>query len=84
MTYKLEFILCANGISEQEIQASISEFTEQLTVGVCQSASDTQQEFKLVMFTEDPTLIFDTCGQWGKIKGVKVSEIERPGVSGKG
>ena len=75
--YALEFVLCVKDISEQEIKASLAEFTESLAVSACEGEPQETQEFKLVMRVEDPTLIFDTCGQWGKIRAVKVSEIER-------
>jgi hypothetical protein len=32
------------------------------------------KNFRVSLKTEDPTIIFDTCAQFGKIKSVKINE----------
>ncbi|MBP7215962.1 MAG: hypothetical protein KBA46_01630 [Candidatus Omnitrophica bacterium] len=76
ITYRLSFVLSAPHATEREIKASIAEFTSDLVVMPDASATGPERQYTLQMNVEDPTLIFDTCGQFGKIKSVKVDEVK--------
>ncbi|MFH1641118.1 MAG: hypothetical protein ABIA66_04040 [Candidatus Omnitrophota bacterium] len=77
--YHLEFILYVQDPSLDILKNSIIEFGEGLEI--LELLEDRPQEeerkgksFKVSLSTEDPTIIFDTCAQFGKIKSVKVDE----------
>jgi hypothetical protein len=72
--YQMEFMLCTGGASDKEIKASLTEFSERLEIAPCAAGTDT--DFRIKLIAEEPTLIFDQCAQFGKIKGVKVEEAE--------
>lgn len=67
--YNLEFMLSARSTSANEIKNSLLDFGDKLEVSAC--ADD---EFKISIRTVDPTLIFDACAQFGRIKSVKIDE----------
>jgi len=73
--YYLEFILNTYNTSAQILKNSLMEFGDSLEI--CQLPKEDAQEgenFKINIHTEDPTIIFDTCAQFGRIKSVKVNE----------
>jgi len=72
--FSLEFILHAQGTTEQAIQSSLSEFGESVTVTDCLDSGSAAKNFKVNMLAEDPTVIFDVCSQFGRIKSVKIDE----------
>jgi hypothetical protein len=37
-------------------------------------AAEGGKDFKLILKAHDPTMIFDLCGQFGRIRSVKVEE----------
>ena len=74
--YCLEFILNTYNASAEMIKNSLSEFGEGLKIVVCQNNSSGGEVFKININTEDPTVIFDVCAQFGRIKTVKVDEVK--------
>jgi len=70
--YNLEFILHVQDASEETIRENISELGESLEISDCQDNPDKGNNFKINIQTEDPTVIFDTCAQFGRIKSVKI------------
>ena len=66
--YYLEFTLIAKSIPIDNLRNSIIEFGRDLEI------SQGEGEFNIRIDTEDPTIIFDTCAQFGRIKSVKVEE----------
>lgn len=57
------------------LKDSLAQLGEDLEITpVGQDSLPKQKDFKIQMYTEDPTLVFDACGQFGRIKSVKVSE----------
>lgn len=70
----MEFILHAQGATGQAIQSSLSEFGEDVTVTDCRDTEGAAKNFRVEMLAEDPTVIFDVCSQFGRIKSVKIDE----------
>ncbi len=74
--YYLEFILCINAASLEMIKNSIVEFGNNLKITDCDEAANKGKNLKINIDTEDPTIIFDACAQFGRIKSVKVEEAK--------
>ena len=73
--YHLEFTLHAGDTHLKTLKDSLAQLGEDLEITpVEQDSLPKQKDFKIQMYTEDPTLVFDACGQFGRIKSVKVSE----------
>lgn len=66
--YYLEFTLIASSVSMENLKNSLIEFGRDLEV------SPGEGGFNIRIDTEDPTIIFDTCAQFGRIRSVKVEE----------
>ena len=76
--YNLEFILSTYEGSLDSLKNSIIEFAEDIKIAEVPDVSGTKaKNFKINMCTEDPTVIFDTCAEFGRIKSVKVHEEVR-------
>lgn len=71
--YALEFILHAKGSSAKNIKSALAEFGSNLEVIDCQKHPESCN-YEVSMTTEDPTLVFDLCSQFGRIRSVKVHE----------
>lgn len=76
----LEFVLCIQDASLDMIEKSMLEFGEALEITECpESGAITKgRNFRIRINTYDPTLIFDTCAQFGRIRSVKVNEEKLP------
>jgi len=73
--YCLEFILNMQTVSMETLKNSIVEFGEDLEILQLQQDDDVKgRDFKIRIYTEDPTIIFDTCAQFGRLKSIKVDE----------
>jgi len=73
--YHLEFILNTQSTSLDIIKNSILEFGEGLQIQQLPQDDGGQTcNLRIHIFTEDPTIIFDTCAQFGRIKSVKIDE----------
>lgn len=72
----MEFILHAHVSSQAAIKSSLSEFAEKVEVGEPVNPASTSSDFQVNIITEDPTLIFDTCSQFGRIKSAKINEAK--------
>jgi dihydroxyacetone kinase-like predicted kinase len=77
--YSLEFILSVqDSISLESLKNSVVEFSENLEIfELPQGITDKAKDFKLCMQTEDPTIIFDTCAQFGRLRSIKINEEGR-------
>ncbi|MDP2904760.1 MAG: hypothetical protein Q8O22_00480 [Candidatus Omnitrophota bacterium] len=73
--YSLDFILHVHDVSAQTLTNSLTEFSEGLRISEKPLESGSGVYFTMNMRAEDPTLIFDICSQFGRIKSVKVDEI---------
>ena len=74
--YSLEFILhTANSESHSTVKNCLVEWVQELEISEsdCSDCSS-GKDFKIRMRCQDPTIIFDTCAQLGRIKSVKVDE----------
>lgn len=73
--YCLEFILNMQTVSMETLKNSIVEFGEDLEILQLQQDDDVKgRDFKIRIYTEEPTIIFDTCAQFGRLKSIKVDE----------
>ncbi len=73
--YCLEFILNMQDVSIQTLKNSIVEFAEILEISqMPQDNTIKTRDFKIRVYTEDPTIIFDTCAQFGRLKSIKIDE----------
>jgi dihydroxyacetone kinase-like predicted kinase len=71
--YCLEFILNMQNATLETLKNSIIEFGEDLEIfQLPQDSAIKGREFKVRIHTEDPTIIFDTCAQFGRLKSIKV------------
>jgi len=71
--YALEFILHAKDCTPKTIQSALAEFGHDLVVSQA-LAENENCNYNVSMITEDPTLVFDICSQFGRIRSVKVHE----------
>ncbi len=73
--FSLEFILHAHNTSMQDIRNSLIEFAQDVEiVDMSPEVASGGKDFKLNMRVQEPTMIFDLCGQFGRIRSVKVEE----------
>ena len=79
--YHLEFILRTKDTSSQVIKNSLAEFAEDLleVVDFFPEPEEKSRDFKININTQEPTVIFDICSQFGRIKSVKIDEGEGRG-----
>lgn len=70
--FSLEFILTANDTSSEAIKGSLTELGENLEVSSIVGNASCQNDFKVRIETLDPTIIFDTCSQFGRIRAIKI------------
>lgn len=72
--YHLEFILYTHQTTLQEIKSALAEFGEALEVFSMQGEPGLKgRHFKVTMRAGEPTVIFDICGQLGRITSAKVT-----------
>ena len=73
--FHLEFMLHAHNTSMQDIRNSLIEFAQDVeVVDMSPEVASGGKDFKLNMRVQEPTMIFDLCGQFGRIRSVKVEE----------
>lgn len=77
--YQLEFILHTFNTPLSKVKSSLSEFGEGLKLSPADSClnADAVKDIKINMNTNDPELIFDICSQFGRIKTVKIDEVDK-------
>ncbi|MCX5714762.1 MAG: hypothetical protein NT033_08195 [Candidatus Omnitrophica bacterium] len=77
LRYSLEFILSTHEAKPDVIKKSLLEFGENLEVfPVPQNDAERGRHFKIQLRTEDPTVIFDICAQFGRLKSVRIDEAK--------
>lgn len=75
--YRLEFILDARDVTAELIREYLLDLGDKVEVShLSDPAGDAGVggHFKINVHTEDPTVIFDTCAELGRIQSVKVDE----------
>ena len=79
--YYLEFILNTHNAQVEIIKNSLKEFGDNLEISpLPKDDKEKGENFKINIHTEDPTIIFDTCAQFGRLKSVKISEATTYGT----
>jgi len=73
--FSLEFILNASNTSEDLIMRSLMQAGDQAKVlRVPGQIGQDPESFQVRVSTGDPTLIFDICSQFGRIRSIKIDE----------
>ncbi len=72
--YKLEFILHTYNTSIEAIKNSLVEFGNSLEISDSEKSAQKGEDFQISLNTEDPTLVFDICSQFGRIRSVKIND----------
>ncbi|MFH0913038.1 MAG: hypothetical protein V1884_01980 [Candidatus Omnitrophota bacterium] len=74
--YYLEFILnTLQDVSPEILKSSFVEFGDNLEISEEPEDSDMKgRDFKIRISTDEPTIIFDTCAQLGRIRSIKIDE----------
>jgi dihydroxyacetone kinase-like predicted kinase len=73
--YYLEFILNTQDVSRKTLHTSLIEYAEELEIiHFLPEDGGKGKNFKIQVHTQDPTVIFDICSQFGRLKSVKVTE----------
>ena len=79
--YCLEFILNMQTVSLETLRNSIVEFGEDLEVFPLPQDNEVKaRDFRIRIYTEHPTIIFDTCAQFGRLKSIKINELSEGGT----
>jgi len=75
--YSLEFILSLHSEPIEKVKNSIREFGDGIEITQLPHDGVSEfRDFKVNIHTLDPEVIFDTCGQFGRIKSVKIDESQ--------
>lgn len=75
LKYYLEFILNIQNESGDILEESMRELGEGLEINlICEDNSVKGKDFKIHIHTDDPTIVFDACSQFGRIRSVKINE----------
>lgn len=74
--YSLEFTLHTYSSTARDLKTALTEFSQDLRVKEAGAPGQLGGDFAVRCLAEDPTLIFDICSQFGRIKAVKVDEIK--------
>ncbi len=72
--FRLDFILHTYNTTLEAVKTSLAEFGEQMDICEVKDSSQKGRNFKINISTEDPTIIFDVCSQFGRIRSVKVED----------
>ena len=72
--YRLEFILHTYNTSSEAIKNSLVEFGSSLEISDSAKSAEKGNNFQISLNTEDPTLVFDICSQFGRIRSVKIND----------
>jgi len=74
--YCLEFTLnILQAVSLETLRNSLIEFGENLEIAQMPQDNDIKgNDFKIRIYTDDPTIIFDTCAQFGRMRAIKIDE----------
>lgn len=72
--YYLEFILNPYHASAEMIKNALAEFGENLGIADFEVFNSEDKSFKINICTEEPTVMFDICSQFGRISSIKINE----------
>jgi len=75
--YCLEFILNTYDTTPKMLEEAMRDLGEGLEITAADEISDTQaKNFIIRIQTHEPTIIFDACAQFGRIKSIKIDETK--------
>ncbi|MCU0665569.1 MAG: hypothetical protein MUF05_00505 [Candidatus Omnitrophica bacterium] len=74
--YTLDFILHTyTATNLQAVKSALVEFAQAIQVAqIEENGLSRTDQYKISMTVEEPTIIFDICAQFGKIKSMKIEE----------
>ena len=73
--YRLEFILHAYDLTASVLEQRLREFGEDLEIFELSADNPEKgKNFRIHICSEDPTIIFDACAEFGRLKSVKIDE----------
>jgi dihydroxyacetone kinase-like predicted kinase len=72
--FRLEFMLHTYNTSIEVVKNSLVEFVNSLEVSDALKSAEKGNNFQISLNTEDPTLVFDICSQFGRIRSVKIND----------
>jgi hypothetical protein len=75
--YQITFMLHTHGCTQKEVRNAFAEFGEDLLIQEMATSCDNENDFQVSLVSEEPTAIFDICGQFGRIRAVKVDEVKK-------
>jgi dihydroxyacetone kinase-like predicted kinase len=76
LRYQVEFILSGHYDSVEIVRETIQGLGTSLEIIPCEREPLAKGvEVKIRVVTDDPTLIFDTCAQFGRMKSIRVAEV---------
>ncbi len=62
-------------VSSEALKNSLIEFGENLEISQMPQDNDIKgRDFKIRIYTDEPTIIFDTCAQFGRMKSIRIDE----------
>ena len=74
--YSVDFILNSGNTTREGIEDSLSGLGDELVISQASSAErQDSTDYNIRIITQDPTLIFDVCSQFGRLKSVKIGEV---------
>jgi len=81
--FQLDFVLSAYEGGAQGIKAALAEFADEVTIEeLPQEEGSRARELRLRLRAAEPEQVFDLCGQFGRIKSVKVAEADSANLGG--
>jgi hypothetical protein len=72
--YRLEFVFSTQTYYLEDLKNALLEFGEHLEIFPLPESYGKGKDFKIRILAQDPTLIFDACSPFGKLKSVKIKE----------
>jgi len=76
--FLIEFILHTHTASEQAVKNALTEFVQRMEISESKTSAPAQgRDLAVSILTEEPTIIFDICSQFGRIRSVKIEEQGR-------
>lgn len=79
--YTLEFTLSGCEINLIEVERLLRGLGDDLEIiPLPQCGSEREQNYKVQIVTQDPTIIFDACAEFGRIKSIKISDFLAQGA----
>lgn len=72
--YQLEFVLDTYDTKEAVLRNSLIEFGDNLEICEVNNGGVPKRDFRINLTTQEPTIVFDVCSGFGRIKEIKINE----------